>query len=183
MVRGWRGAAACRAVRVFGARQRYTGAVPLYFVRHADAVAERRDLLDGQRYLSPLGRTQARALGERLRWHDCTPAILWSSPLCRALQTAELIAGVLGPDLDLRVLPALAPDGDARVVLAALRDPSAGAVMVVGHEPSLSGLLGTVIGDLGAPALAKAEAVRVDGTAVRWWFAHDDEAPRARAGR
>lgn len=157
--------------------------MPLYFVRHADAVAERRDLLDGQRYLSPLGRAQARALGERLRWHDCAPTILWSSPLCRALQTAELIAGVLGPGIDLRVLPALAPDGDARVVLAAVREAGGATLMLVGHEPSLSGLLGSVIGDLGAPALVKAEAVRVDGAAVRWWFAHDDDAPRATAGR
>lgn len=164
----------------------------IVLVRHADAVEERRDLGDNDRYLSPLGRRQARALGDRLRWHDCQPTAVWSSPLCRALQTAELVTAVFGADIDLRVVPALAPGADVRPLLAALR-AAPGITLLVGHEPALSGLLGALIGDPRAPAIAKAEAVRVDlpevwdegpgrraadRPVVRWRFAHDDEAPR-----
>lgn len=166
--------------------------MPILLVRHADAVEERRDLGDNDRYLSPVGRRQARALGERLRWHDCTPAEVWSSPLCRALQTAELVTAVFGDDIDVRVVPALAPGCDVRALLAAVREAPA-TIMLVGHEPGLSGLLGAIIGDPRTAALAKAEAVRIDlpdpradasgrrasdRPVVRWRFAHDDEAPR-----
>ena len=59
---------------------------------------------------------QATALGDRLRWHDCTPTHIWTSPLVRAVQTAELVAAALASKIGVDVQPSLAPGEDlARV--------------------------------------------------------------------
>ena len=152
----------------------------VFLVRHAHAIAERRDLPDGARPLSADGRDQARELGRRLRWHDCTPTAVWTSPLTRAVMTAELVAATLEWGGPIDSVPALAPDGrvgDVVAALAALDRTS--AVVVFGHEPSISALGARLTGDPDFAPLAKAQAVRIDGGVVRWRFAHDDVAPRA----
>lgn len=150
----------------------------VFLVRHADAVLETVTLGDPHRHLTATGRLQARALGDRLRWHDCMPTHIWSSPLVRAIQTAELITAALQSDLVVDAVPALAPDEHPRAVVAALTalGPDAIAV-VVGHEPSLSALGALLIGRPEIPGLAKAEAVRIEAGAVRWRFAWNAEAP------
>ncbi len=151
----------------------------VFLVRHAHAIDERRDLPDPARPLSATGRTQARALGQRLRWHDCTPTALWTSPLTRTVMTAELVAAALDWAGPIDSVPALAPDGRIGDVVAALAavDP-ASTIVMFGHEPGISGLGVRLTGDPHFAPLAKAEAVRIDGRAIRWRFAHDDEAPR-----
>jgi phosphohistidine phosphatase len=147
--------------------------VQVFLVRHAEAVAETLALRDPNRHLTALGRDQARALGERMRWHDCLPTRIWSSPLVRAVQTAELVAANLHDHTPVEVLPSLAPDGDAREVVAALEAIGEGAVLLVGHEPLLSAIGALLVGDPEFPSLAKAQAARIiDGT-VRWRFAWD----------
>jgi phosphohistidine phosphatase len=160
--------------------------VDVFLLRHADAVEETLALPDPARYLSAAGRAQARALGDRLRWYDCLPVAVWASPLVRAVQTAELVLAGLQLDapVDVTALPHLAPapDGDVHAVEAALGTLAAGAmVIVVGHEPGLSALGGVLVGRGDFPPLRKAEAVRIQDRAVRWRFAHDDEAPRTGA--
>ncbi|MEZ4401052.1 MAG: phosphoglycerate mutase family protein [Kofleriaceae bacterium] len=150
----------------------------VFLVRHAHAIDERRDLPDAARPLSATGRAQARALGLRLRWHDCAPTALLTSPLVRAVMTAELIGAALAWPATIDCLPALAPDGRVGDVVAALTalDP-ASTVVLVGHEPSISALGARLTGDPDFPPLAKAQAVRLDGREVRWRFSHDDDAP------
>lgn len=150
----------------------------IFLVRHAEAVDETLALRDPHRPLTARGRTQARALGDRLRWHDCQPTHVWASPLVRAVQTAELIVAAIGGDVPVEVEPQLAPDGGARELVAALgRLPPDADVLLVGHEPQLSGI-GTVL--TGAPdfeVLGKAHAARIDDGTLRWRFAWDAEAP------
>ncbi|MBE7448902.1 MAG: histidine phosphatase family protein [Kofleriaceae bacterium] len=150
----------------------------VFLVRHADAVDEAPGLPDEVRHLSARGRDQARALGQRLRWHDCAPTAVWTSPLVRAVMTAELVAAALEWTGPIESVRGLAPAGAVRDVQAALaaHDP-AGAVVLVGHEPMLSGLGALLTGRADFPALAKAQAARLDDGAVRWLFAHDAEAP------
>jgi phosphohistidine phosphatase len=153
--------------------------VDVYLIRHADAVEETLVLPDPARHLSAAGRAQARALGERLRWHDCSPLVVWTSPLVRAVQTAELVAAGLHYEGDVQTQTGLAPGGDAHAIeksLAAL-EPTA-SVILVGHEPGISGLGGLVIARADFPALVKAEAVKITDRVVKWRFRHDDEAPR-----
>jgi broad specificity phosphatase PhoE len=80
----------------------------IYLIRHADVENPQKLLyghLDGFQ-LSPLGRAQAEALGDRLRSADVKRIV--HSPLARAVETANLINGrlaapaVLETDPDLR---------------------------------------------------------------------------------
>ena len=153
----------------------------MFLIRHAQAVDETLELRDPHRHLTPHGRAQARALGERMRWHDCGPTHLYASPLVRAVQTAELVCTAIGGDGNVEVMPQLAPDGSARDVVAKVQAlPPDAEVMLVGHEPSISAIAGLLTGQSDFPALAKAEAVRLDNGSVRWRFAWDAEAPAKR---
>lgn len=150
----------------------------VFLIRHADAAHETLVLSDPQRHLTALGRQQARALGDRLRWHDCMPTHIWSSPLVRAVQTAELIASNLHVTTPVETLPALAPDDHPRHVLAALAAlPTGSVVMLVGHEPGLSAVGQLVLGQSELASLAKAEAARIVDGQLRWRFAWNAEAP------
>lgn len=151
--------------------------VEVFLIRHAAAVDETLELRDPNRHLTPHGREQARSLGDRLRWHDCLPTHVWTSPLVRAVQTAELVAAGLQLPVAVDVLPALAPEAPVRAVLAALQGlPPDAQVVLVGHEPGLSGIAAKLLGaDLGT--LAKAEAVRISDGQLRWRFVWNAEAP------
>jgi phosphohistidine phosphatase len=151
--------------------------VEVFLIRHAAAVDETLELRDPYRQLTSVGRDQARSLGDRLRWHDCHPTHVWTSPLVRAVQTAELVTAGLQLPLTIDVLPALAPGESPRAVVTAVRALAGDAtVILVGHEPGLSGVGAVLVGgELGA--LAKAEAVRIIDGALRWRFAWNAEAP------
>jgi phosphohistidine phosphatase len=152
--------------------------VQVFLIRHAEAIQETIVLRDRHRYLTPHGRRQARALGDRLRWHDCEPTHLWSSPLVRAIQTAERVASGLACGLPVEAVPALAPGEDARTLDARLSAlPATAIVVVVGHEPSLS-LLGTrLVTGPDLPALRHAQAARIVDGELRWRFACHADAP------
>jgi phosphohistidine phosphatase len=151
--------------------------VEVFLIRHAAAADETLELRDPHRHLTPAGREQAKSLGDRLRWHDCSPSHIWTSPLVRAVQTAELVAAGLQISTAVDVLPQLAPGESARAVTKALEALPAGAhVLLVGHEPGLSGIGELLIGGELAQ-LAKAEAVRIIDGKLRWRFAWNAEAP------
>lgn len=117
-------------------------------VRHAPAGTSegfaRTGQEDSQRPLTAEGREKmARAAAGLLR---LVPelSVLWTSPLARARQTAEIVGEVYG--LAPTHLPALAPDGEPEAVLAALGRARGGAPHgLVGHEPSLSRLVGWLL--------------------------------------
>ena len=147
-------------------------------IRHAEAIDETLELRDPMRHLTAHGRAQATALGDRLRWYDCLPTHIWTSPLVRAVQTAELVAIGLQTKIAVEVLPALAPAEAERAVVAAVQTlPDDACVVLVGHEPSMSGIAALLLGQPDFPALAKAEAIRITNGELRWRFAWDAEAP------
>ena len=150
----------------------------VFLIRHAEAIDETLELRDPSRHLTPRGRAQATSLGDRLRWHDCAPTHVWTSPLVRAVQTAELVRIGLGSNVAVEVAPALAPGEPPRAVVAALdRLPADACVVVVGHEPGLSALGALLVGRADFAALAKAQAARIVDGQVRWRFRWDADAP------
>ena len=158
---------------------RYAVGVEVFLIRHAEATPETLARRDPDRHLTPAGRDQARAIGDRLRWHDCAPTQLWSSPLVRAIQTAELVATSLASGIAVESVPALAPDGDPRAVVAALRALDAESiVLLIGHEPGLSAVGALLVGHPEFASLAKAQAARIVDGALRWRFAWDADAPQ-----
>jgi phosphohistidine phosphatase len=152
----------------------------LFLVRHAEAVDETRVLHDAERHLSAAGRAAASALGERLRWYDCAPIAVWTSPLLRAAQTAELVIAGLHWTGVIECVPALAPGGSPRDVAALVEkiEQAGGVVMLIGHEPGLSAIGAVVTGREDFPALKKCEAARVETGRLKWLFAATDEEPR-----
>ncbi len=162
----------------------------VFLVRHAHAVDEAPGLPDEARHLTAEGRRAARALGDRLKWYDCVPTAVWTSPATRAVQTAELLVAGLGWAGPVEALPVLAPVGDVRATVALIRRQAADSqLVIVGHEPAISGL-GCLLADLpDFPSLKKAQCARLDDVAaqraegkgapmlLRWLFSYGDEAP------
>lgn len=148
-------------------------------VRHADAAPETLTQRDPHRHLTPEGRAQARALGRRLARAGWPVVRVLSSPLVRAVQTAELVAAALSEERTVEVLVCLAPDGNYHEVEAALRTcertvAGEGAVILVGHEPSLSAIGEMLVhGEL--TPLEKAQAVRIAGGAEQARVAWDSQ--------
>jgi broad specificity phosphatase PhoE len=75
-------------------------AATLIVARHADAEYDPNAWPDAGGSLSQLGRSQAVALAESLR--DRRIAGIWCSDLARAVQTAEIAAGILGVGVRVR---------------------------------------------------------------------------------
>ena len=150
----------------------------MFLVRHAVAIDETLELRDPFRHLSAHGRLQARGLGDRLRWHDVEPTHIWTSPLVRAVQTAELVAAGLGTTCAIDVAISLSPGESPRAVVKAVQALAADAkVMLFGHEPGLSAIAALLLGDPSFSGIEKAEAVRITNDKLRWRFAWNAEAP------
>lgn len=75
-------------------------AARVFVARHGDARYESRLLSDAGGWLSPLGREQARGLGESLVGERI--ARVWTSDMARAVQTGEIAAAALGVDVVVR---------------------------------------------------------------------------------
>ncbi len=119
----------------------------LTLIRHGDALAPQAPLGDEGRCLSVHGRRQAAATGEALASRDLRPTQIWSSPLVRAVQTAELVAAALPYDGIISPRGDLYSHSDPLDLIASLSDAGAGAsVIAVGHEPFMSAAAGRLLG-------------------------------------
>ncbi len=154
--------------------------IRLYLVRHGAAEDAAAGAPDALRALSLKARRRfhktARSFGRKLD-------LIFTSPLVRAVQTAEILAGEVKHGA-LSVLQELAPEQSPEAVLKAVskRAGKAGSVALVGHEPQLSRLL-AAIARLPAAMAAKLDirpgaVVRVDVSELprakkadaRWWL-------------
>ncbi len=120
----------------------------LYLVRHAIAVDREahNGYDDASRALTEKGIDKMRRNVRGLdRLGVCLDEI-WSSPLLRAHQTADLLAESANFQGQVRTLPCLAPGGDYAQVLRELQQSGdRPAIALVGHEPDLGELLGVLL--------------------------------------
>lgn len=116
----------------------------LYLLRHAEA--EVLAPTDSARRLTPKGDEQAQRVGKFCRKHGLEPAVILSSPVTRALQTAKLVVKNL-PGPELIEVPWAACGMDP---VTALHEVGAFAsfpsVMLVGHQPDLGALAAALLG-------------------------------------
>ena len=121
----------------------------LYLVRHAEAAPGDPDEL---RRLTPQGREQARALGQKLDADGARPGAILTSPLLRARETGGELARALdvATEPDDRLAPGATPDG-VRAAIAGRGDE----VVVVGHQPDCGQIAAAISGDA-APAFPAA---------------------------
>lgn len=117
----------------------------LYLVRHATADAHGLSGGDFVRSLVPKGIKQARRVGTFLRESDPIPNLVLTSPVLRAKETAEILAGEGCPSplivswLSCGMRPEIALQE-----LSAYRELD--AVSIVGHEPDFSTLVEYLLG-------------------------------------
>jgi phosphohistidine phosphatase len=120
----------------------------LYLIRHAEAVPHGNpNYEDDERPLLDIGRKQARELGAALLAHGVRFDAVISSPLPRALATAEEILFAMGPNtIEVKTSPALAPGGKMRKIDRLLLKTEGESIALVGHQPDLGMCVGRLIG-------------------------------------
>lgn len=134
-------------------------------MRHAHAVPETSDLPDACRYLSEEGRRHVREATAWLARQRDRPSLIVTSPIARAVQTAEIAAAALELDRIVVVRALTSPIGSARQAADWLtRQPE--PVLAVGHEPTISGVAACLTGEPEQPTLGPAQIVAVAGGRV-----------------
>jgi len=141
------------------------------FFRHGPAVARGTEgVAEADRPLTAEGRKKTALAARGLKELDLRVDAVYTSPLPRAMQTAEIVCKALKLPLP-EVLDGLSPGGSARRLLESLREMKASAPMLVGHEPLLSSavLLAVCGGTGGSLELKKAglAMVEMDSSSAR----------------
>jgi phosphohistidine phosphatase len=138
----------------------------LYLMRHANAGTPRGNpILDSKRSLVKEGKEQCMLMARVLVALKAPVDTIVSSPLKRALQTAQLVGTELGFDGKVEISPGLGlnasfADFQNMLVKYASRD----GVLAVGHNPNIFQFLGRVItGNGGASVrMRKGSIARID---------------------
>lgn len=116
----------------------------IYIMRHGDAASleEAGVASDEDRPLTDLGRDEVALMARVLERLDVQPDLVLSSPLVRAWQTAEVMAGHLGGTPVHRSMD-MAPGGSLAGVLAQiLRQGRPAETLLTGHMPGVGLLAG-----------------------------------------
>lgn len=108
----------------------------IYFLRHGDAV-EASSLNDSERPLSDLGNRQAATVGRFLRANGIKIDAVLSSPLVRAVKTAEIVQQEL-TIANIGRSEFLVPGTDQRQLFRQISSLTGESVLLIGHEPHLS---------------------------------------------
>lgn len=138
----------------------------LYLMRHANSGAVRENpLLDAKRSLIKEGKEQCILMAQVLNALKAPIDAIVSSPLKRALQTAQLVGTELGYEGKVEISPALGLNGnyaDFQNLLAKYAGHE--AILAVGHNPNMFQFLGRLITGNGGAAIRmrKASIARVD---------------------
>src|SRR5262249_31361146 len=119
---------------------------------------------DADRPLSEKGERQAKAVGAGLEAKGYRPALIVTSPLVRARQTAEGIQRQFsGERPALQVAEELAPGARPKQLARFLRSLTTAAVALVGHQPDLGVWVAWVVGSKKAQIdLAKASVAFIN---------------------
>lgn len=136
----------------------------VYILRHGIAEEVGPDGSDAKRALTPKGRQKLRQVLRLARAAAVRPSLILTSPLLRAVQTAEVAVEMFAYHHELVQTPALLPTASPQEVWQELRArKNERAPLLVGHEPSLSQIVGYLLGtpDLRLE-LKKAGLVRID---------------------
>ncbi|HEY3819642.1 MAG TPA: phosphohistidine phosphatase SixA [Polyangiaceae bacterium] len=124
----------------------------LYVMRHGATEDRAESGADGDRALTNAGRERVRAVAKLLVDSNEEPLHIVTSPLVRAVQTAEIVALVtrLGErDGGLEVRRGLAPGSDYGRLVHQLVSEGKKRVLLAGHEPDCSELVTSLLGAFG----------------------------------
>lgn len=118
----------------------------LNVMRHAEAVEGSDTLQDEWRYLTEKGRSVAEKMSAAIAKIGPKPRLTITSPLTRAVQTAEIAAEKACRKNVVVASELLLPGADISELVTYLKGCDAKRVMLVGHEPLLGSLVATLLG-------------------------------------
>ena len=115
-------------------------------MRHGDA-GNRKDINNNlERSLTAEGREEVERIAKSLKSLKLDVDMIATSPLKRALETAEIVAEIFQKTKKLETWNELSPEGERKDLLERLsRLNEESTVLLVGHEPYLSTLMGDLI--------------------------------------
>jgi phosphohistidine phosphatase len=130
--------------------------IDLFILRHGEA-GNRMTVVeeDSERPLTPEGRIEMQKITKSLKAVGLQADRIFTSPLKRALETAEIASKILKVPI-LEEWDELKPDGSKPALyrkLARLEQNS--RVILVGHEPYLSSMIGEIIGNTSTKIVLK----------------------------
>jgi phosphohistidine phosphatase len=136
----------------------------IYLLRHGIAEDPKPRQSDADRALTDEGREKLRRVLKRARAVDVAPSLILSSPLKRAVQTAEEAADALGYKGKILLAKTLVPEAAPAEVWEEIRvHKHEGSILLASHEPLMSS---TVAFFLRSPGLMvdmkKGALVRID---------------------
>lgn len=110
----------------------------IHVVRHAEAIERTGNVPEEHRYLTVRGRKRFRKIAKSLRKIGINPDVILTSPLVRAVQTADILSERLRHGGELQVTPLLGPGFRPKALDELMADyAQAGEIAIVGHEPDL----------------------------------------------
>jgi phosphohistidine phosphatase len=130
----------------------------LYFLRHGEADWPGWTKPDDERPLTDFGKKEVRQVATFLNRLKVNPDLIVTSPLPRALQTAEVAAEQLKTKL--RQDEALEPGFGISELRTVLKRHRSKVLMLVGHEPDFSSVVSALTG--ASLKLSKAGVALVD---------------------
>jgi len=130
----------------------------LYFLRHGEADWPGWTKPDDERPLTDFGKKEVRQVATFLNRLKVKPDLIVTSPLPRALQTAEVAAEQLKTKL--RQDEALEPGFGISELRTVLKRHRSKVLMLVGHEPDFSSVVSALTG--ASLKLSKAGVALVD---------------------
>jgi phosphohistidine phosphatase len=149
----------------------------IYFLRHASAGHYNPAGNDDKRPIDKTGVQQSHDVGRALAALDLKLDVVISSPLTRAMQTAEIAAGELGHKNKIVIDDALCPEASYEEFEDLLvRYGKNKAIMLVGHNPSMTEFLNRILAgsdsagfiDFKKGAVAKVEKDESETAVLKW---------------
>jgi phosphohistidine phosphatase len=121
----------------------------LYLLRHGIAVEHGSPYYpnDDDRPLTPEGQKKMLQAAHGMKAMGLAFDLILSSPVLRARQTAEIVAGVFDQMNLLAFSPHLSTSGDGRSLVKQIGDQYADRedILLAGHEPDMSGLVSRLV--------------------------------------
>ena len=118
----------------------------LFVVRHAAAIERTSNVPEEQRYLTPQGRAFIRKTARTMLKKGMEPCLILTSPLVRAVQTADILAEALKYIVPVMVTDELSPGFDVGALRRLLNEfQRMDQLVIVGHEPDLSDVVSSLL--------------------------------------
>lgn len=128
-------------------KERQDAAYHIYIMRHGIATKRGSEIDDSKRTLTAEGREKMQKTTRGLKRLGFAVDWIVTSPLARALETAQIVAASFGPTVPLDLCEYLSPGQSSEKLLAFLaKQPERRRVLLVGHEPDLSSLAARLFG-------------------------------------